>query len=104
MHQNRYQRRYDSLSAKFYEPKARHEQIMTNLQLMQLQRAEYESFRKTFKQLPDYLEEFNFDSWNIFVEYTTIYSTDDILFTFKHGQEIKTYKNGPSLDYAPVVR
>ena len=64
----------------------------------------YESFLKTFKQLPDYLEEFSFDSWNIFVEYTTIYSTDDILFTFKHGQEIKAYKNGPSLDYAPVVR
>lgn len=71
---------------------------------MQLQRAEYESFLKTFKQLSDYLEEFSFGSWNIFVEYATIYSTDDILFTFKNGREIKTYKNDPSLDYAPVVR
>ena len=53
------------------------------------QYAEYESFFKTFKQLPDSLEEFSIDSWNSLVEYATIYSTDDIRFTFKNGQEIK---------------
>ena len=54
-----------------------------------LQRAEYESFLKTFKQLPDSLEEFSIDSWNSLVEYATVYSADDIRFTFKNGQEIK---------------
>ena len=54
-----------------------------------LQRAEYESFLKTFKQLPDSLEEFGIDSWNSLVEYVTVYSADDIRFTFKNGQEIK---------------
>ena len=87
--QTEYQKRYDSLSAKFDKSKARLEQLMTDLQQMQLQRAEYESFLKTFKQLQDSLEEFSIDSWNSLVEYTTIYSADDIRFTFKNGQEIK---------------
>ena len=87
--QTEYQKCYDSLSAKFDKSKARLEQLMTDLQQMQLQRAEYESFLKTFKQLQDSLEEFSIDSWNSLVEYTTIYSADDIRFTFKNGQEIK---------------
>lgn len=62
---------------------------MADLQQMQLQRAEYESFLKTFQQLQDSLEEFSIDSCNSLVEYATIYSADDIRFTFKNGQEIK---------------
>lgn len=62
---------------------------MADLQQMQLQRAEYESFLKTFKRLQDPLEEFSIDSWNSLVEYAIIYSADDIRFTFKNGQEIK---------------
>lgn len=87
--QTEYQKRYDSLSTKFDKSKARLEQVMADLQQMQLQRAEYESFLKTFKQLPDSLEEFSIDSWNSLVEYATVYSADDIRFTFKNGQEIK---------------
>ncbi|MFR2882316.1 MAG: hypothetical protein ACLTC8_15950 [Lachnospiraceae bacterium] len=87
--QTEYQKRYDSLSAKFDKSKARLGQLMADLQQMQLQRAEYESFLKTFKQLQDSLEEFSIDSWNSLVEYATIYSADDIRFTFKNGQEIK---------------
>lgn len=52
-------------------------------------KAEYESFLKTFKQPPDSLEEFSIDSGNSLVEYATVYSTDDIRFTFKNGLEIK---------------
>lgn len=69
---------------------------MTALQQMQLQRAEYESFLKTFKQLPDSLEVFNIDNWNNLVEYATVYSADDIRFTFKNGQEIKAYMYSPT--------
>lgn len=87
--QTEYQKHYDSLSAKFDKSKAKLEQVMADLQQMQLQRAEYESFLKTFKQLPDSLEEFSIDIWNSLVEYATVYSTDDIRFTFKNGQEIK---------------
>ena len=87
--QTEYQKRYDSLSTKFDKSKARLEQVMDNLQQMQLQRAEYESFLKTFKQLPDSLEEFSIDSWNSLVEYATVYSADDIRFTFKNDQESK---------------
>ena len=59
------------------------------LQMPFLYTPAYESFFKTFKQLPDSLEEFSIDSWNRLVEYATVYSADDIRFTFKNGQEIK---------------
>lgn len=90
LNQTEYQKRYDSLSAKFDKSKARLEQLAHgDLQQMQLQRTEYESFLKTFQQLQDSLEEFSIDSCNSLVEYATIYSADDIRFTFKNGQEIK---------------
>lgn len=41
------------------------------------------------RELQDSLEEFSIDSCNSLVEYATIYSADDIRFTFKNGQEIK---------------
>lgn len=47
--QAKYQKCYDSLSTKFDKSKARLKQAMTDLQQMQLQRAEYEPFLKTFK-------------------------------------------------------
>ena len=62
---------------------------MAALQQMQLQKVEYESFLKTFKQLPDSLEEFSIDSRSSLVEYATVYSTADIRFAFKNDQEIK---------------
>lgn len=55
---------------------------------MQLPKAEYESFIKTLNQLPTPLDKFSIDSWNNLVEYATVYSTDNIRFTFKNGQEI----------------
>lgn len=46
--QTEYQKRYDSLLTKFDKSKAGLEQVMTDPQQIQLQKAEYESFLKTF--------------------------------------------------------
>lgn len=89
--QTEYQKRYDSLSTKFDKSKARLEQVMADLQQIQLQRAEYESFLKTFKQLPDSLEEFSIDSWNSLVEYATV-------------RKSRHKSTAPPLDLTPVVR
>lgn len=78
LNQTEYRKCYDSLSIKFDKSISKLEQVMADLQQMQLQKAEYESFIKTFKQLPDSSEEFSINSRNSLVEYATVYSADDI--------------------------
>lgn len=84
-----YQKRYDSLTHRFGTAKERLETVMAQLQQMQLQRADIEAFLKSFEELPDTLTEFSAENWHALVDYATVYSTDDIRITFKHGQEIK---------------
>ncbi|MGI6056758.1 MAG: hypothetical protein ACOYBD_07245 [Bilifractor sp.] len=49
----------------------------------------YEVFLEAFEKLPDQLTEFTLDNWNGLVDYATVYTEDDIRFTFKNGQEVK---------------
>jgi hypothetical protein len=39
--------------------------------------------------MPNALTEFSLDSWHSMVEFATVYSADDVRFTFKNGQEIQ---------------
>lgn len=41
------------------------------------------------EELPDTLTEFKVENWHAPVNYTTVYSTDDICITFKHGRKSK---------------
>ena len=56
---------------------------------MQTQRASIEDFLKAFAAMPDELTDFTLESWHGLVDYGTVYSADDIRFTFKNGQEVK---------------
>ena len=38
---------------------------------------------------PDEDIEFSLESWHSMVDYATVYSADDIRFTFKNGQEFQ---------------
>ena len=87
--QAEYQKRYDSLTHRFDTAKERLETLMAQLQQMQLQRADIEAFLKSFEELPDTLTEFSAENWHALVDYATVYSLDDIRFTFKHGQEVQ---------------
>lgn len=46
--------------------------------------------RSTFEKLPNQLPEFTLEAWHGLVEYATVYAEDDIRFTFKNGQEVKS--------------
>ena len=87
--QAEYQKRYDSLTHRFDTAKERLETVMAQLQQMQLQRADIETFLQSFKELSDTLTEFSAENWHALVDYATVYSADDIRITFKHGQEKK---------------
>ncbi len=57
------------------------------IQRRQTQRADYEAFLKAFEKLPDQLTEFALETWHSLVDFATVYSENDIRFTFKNGQE-----------------
>lgn len=62
---------------------------MAELDRMQTQRADIEAFLESFEALTDTLTEFKLENWHSLVDYATVYSADDIRFTFKHGQEVQ---------------
>lgn len=87
--QTEYQKRYDNLTQRFETAKQRLETVMAELDQMQTRRADIEAFLKSFEALPDTLTEFKLENWHSLVEYVTVYSADDIRFTFKNGHEIQ---------------
>lgn len=87
--QTEYQKRYDGLTERFEKAKARLDAVTAIIHQMQTQRASIEDFLKAFAAMPDELTEFTLESWHGLVDYGTVYSADDIRFTFKNGQEVK---------------
>ena len=89
LNQTEYQKRYDSLVQRFDRAKTRLEEITAEIQEKQTASANMGTFLNAFEQMPDTLAEFSLDSWYSIVDFATVYSIDDIRFTFKNGQEIQ---------------
>ena len=86
--QTEYQKRYDSLTARFDTAKARLEEIEAAIADKKSRRAAIESFLGTLAQA-DLMGKFDPVLWCGLVDHVTVYSKDDVLFTFKNGQEIR---------------
>jgi hypothetical protein len=89
LNQAEYQKRYDSLVQRFDRAKARLEEVTAEIQEKQTASANMDAFLTAFDQMPDALTEFSLESWHSMVDFATVYSADDIRFTFKNGQEIQ---------------
>lgn len=89
LNQTEYQKRYDSLVQRFDRAKTRLEKVTAEIQEKQTSSASMGTFLNAFEQMPDALAEFSLESWHSMVDFATVYSIDDIRFTFKNGQEIK---------------
>ena len=88
LNQREYQKRYDSLTARFDIAKARLEEIETAIADKKSRRAAIESFLDTLAQA-DLMGKFDPVLWCGLVDHVTVYARDDVLFTFKNGQEIR---------------
>ena len=44
---------------------------------------------EAFEKMPDQLTEFALETWHSRVDFATVYSENDIRFTFKNGQEVR---------------
>nr|DAO67646.1 MAG TPA: integrase [Caudoviricetes sp.] len=87
--QTEYQKRYDALTQRFEKAKSRLEAVAEEIHQRQTQRANYEAFLKAFEKLPDQLTVFALETWHSLVDFATVYSENDIRFTFKNGQEVR---------------
>ena len=89
LNQTEYQKRYDSLVQRFDRAKTRLEEVTAEIQEKQTASANMGTFLNAFEQMPDALVEFPLESWYSMVDFATVYSINDIRFTFKNGQEIQ---------------
>lgn len=89
LNQTEYQKRYDSLVQRFDRAKTRLEKVTAEIQEKQMASANIGTFLSAFEQMPDELTEFSLEIWHSMVDFATVYSIDDIRFTFKNGQEIQ---------------
>lgn len=85
--QTEYQKRYDELTARFDTAKARYEAIAETIHSKQSRRATIEAFLETLTKV-ELVDKFETTLWCGLVEFVTVYSKDDVRFTFKNGQEI----------------
>ena len=72
-----------------HRAKTRLEKVTAEIQEKQTASANMGIFLNAFEQMPDALAEFSLESWHSMVDFATVYSIDDIRFTFKNGQEIQ---------------
>ena len=86
--QTEYQKRYDSLTARFDTAKARLEEIEAVIADKKSRRAAIDAFLDTLAQA-DPMEKFDPALWCGLIDYVTVYARDDVRFAFKDGQEIK---------------
>lgn len=48
-----------------------------------------ENFMEVLRGLPEQVDYFDETAWYTMVDFVTVYSKDDVRFTFKNGMEIK---------------
>lgn len=86
--QTEYQKRYDSLTARFDTAKTQLEEIEAAIADKKSRRAAIEAFLDTLAQA-DLMEKYDPALWCGLVDFVTIYDKDDVRFTFKGGWEIQ---------------
>jgi len=86
--QDDYQKRYDSLAKRFDRTKARLEEVEQMIAEKQAHKEMVEQFLSELAK-QDAITEFTDELWYSMIDCVTVYTKDDIRFTFKNGTEIK---------------
>lgn len=87
--QAEYQKKYDGLADRFDRIKERLEAVGIAITERMAKREKTERFLAELEKRDGSLTEFDEEDWYSLVEYATVYSREDIRFTFKNGMEIK---------------
>lgn len=87
--QEEYQRRYDGLVGRYDKAKARLDEVSAAISDNKARSETIRHFIRTLEKQDGVIAEFDDALWGSLVDYITVYSKDDIWFTFKDGTEIR---------------
>lgn len=85
--QEEYRKRYEGLVSRFEAAKSRFNEISEHLQENKVRRDKVEAFLLSLKEQEGLITEFDERLWHTLVDSLTVYSENDIRFTFKDGSE-----------------
>ena len=83
-----YKKRYNGMTERFNAAKARYESMDETIRNKQSRRATIETFLRTLAKA-DLIDKFDTVLWCGLVDFVTVFSKNDVRFTFKNGQEIR---------------
>ena len=86
--QEEYQKRYGTLSDRFDKAKARFEEIEEAIGSKQSRRAAIETFLNNLRDA-NIVDNFEVSLWCGLLDFVTVYSRDNVVFTFRNGTEIR---------------
>lgn len=86
--QEEYQKRYGALSDRFDKAKARFEEIEDAIGSKQSRRAAIETFLNNLRDA-NIVDNFEVSLWCGLLDFVTVYSRDNVVFTFRNGTEIR---------------
>lgn len=89
LNQAEYQKHYEALSERYDKIKEKLDAVTEEVNNKELAKASLSDFQKSLHSQKSFLTKFDNQTWYALVDYATVYSKDDIRFTFKNGTEIK---------------
>lgn len=87
--QGDYESRYNSLTERFDTAQSEMEKVSESILQMQAQREMMKKFILEVKTMPEIISVFDENSWCALVDYVTVNSPSNVVFTMKKGLEIK---------------
>lgn len=84
-----YEKRYNALAQRFDKAKAQLDEVEDGIVAKQAHREMMQNLIDTLEEMPEAVDRFDEGAWYALVDYVTIFSKDDVRFTFKNGMEIK---------------
>ena len=85
-----YQQRFDELSGKYEDAKRQHDDIKQQIADKTSAQAAASQFIGTLQKTEGLITEFDPSLWGSLLDHATIYSKEDMRYTFKDGTEIRT--------------
>lgn len=84
-----YNKEYETLTARYEKSKSRLDEVEAEIHDKNSRRKSIEHYLTLLEERKDAVTEYDVRLWHGMVEFVTVYSKDDILFTMKDGTEIR---------------
>ncbi len=87
--QKEYQKRYDELAERYAQAKKKHDDVAAKISNVMSARVASQQYVATLRSIDMPIAEFSPELWGTLLDHATVYSADDIRFTFRNWVEIR---------------